>query len=69
MPLYEYRCRECAALFEVLQGMGEGSDGLSCPQCCSDGVERQLSTFAGMTAAASSAATAGSTSGCGSPFT
>ena len=68
MPLYEYRCRDCAALFEMLQGMGEGSDGLCCPQCGGAGVERQLSTFAGMTASTSAAA-AGSTSGCGSPFT
>ena len=68
MPLYEYRCRDCAALFEVLQSMGEGSDGLSCPRCGGDAVERQLSTFAGMTASASAAA-GGSTSACGSPFT
>ena len=46
MPLYEYRCEECGHRFEVLQRLGETSDGLVCPQCGRERPERQLSTFA-----------------------
>lgn len=69
MPLYEYRCEDCAERFEVLQSMGEGSEGLVCPTCGGGAVERQLSTFAGRSAASSPAAEACATPGCSSPFT
>ena len=46
MPLYEYSCSDCGHRFEVLQRMGEGSEGLKCPNCASAGVSKQLSTFA-----------------------
>ncbi len=46
MPLYEYRCQDCAHVFTRLQRVGAGSDGLSCPSCGSGRVERRLSTFA-----------------------
>lgn len=46
MPLYEYRCRECGHRFEILQRLGQGADGLECPQCGAPGVEKQFSTFA-----------------------
>lgn len=46
MPLYEYRCEQCAHDFEVLQRVGEGADGLSCPRCLQTGLKKQFSTFA-----------------------
>jgi len=61
MPLYEYRCRECAERFEVLQRLGAGADELSCPRCDGE-VERQHSTFAAHGASASSFA--GDFAGC-----
>lgn len=66
MPLYEYRCTDCRQSFEVLQSMGEGADGLSCPQCDSGEVERQLSTFSGMSSSESSTTRS---AGCAGPFT
>lgn len=33
MPIYEYVCTKCGRKLEVLQGMGEGSDGLVCGAC------------------------------------
>ena len=51
MPLYEYHCRCCGNSFEKLRRMQDGDLGLQCPDCHSEEVERQLSTFA--------------TSGCG----
>lgn len=69
MPLYEYTCRRCNEPFEVLQRMGEGSEGLTCPACGAPDPERRLSTFAA--ASSSSSASAGSCGrpGCGSGFT
>ena len=46
MPLYEYRCPQCDHRFEVLQRMGEGAEGLSCPACGTEKPVKQLSTFA-----------------------
>ena len=47
MPLYEYRCASCASRFEVLRRMGQGSEGVACPECGDERVEKQYSTFAG----------------------
>jgi putative FmdB family regulatory protein len=46
MPIYEYRCRDCGHRFEVLQRMGQGPEGLACPKCGVDELEKQYSTFA-----------------------
>ena len=51
MPLYEYRCEECSQVSEVLQRLGEGAEGLSCPACGSERLDRKLSTFAGRSSA------------------
>jgi putative FmdB family regulatory protein len=40
MPIYEYRCSECNAGFEVLV---RGSSAVSCPHCGSRSVEKLLS--------------------------
>ena len=44
MPLYEYVCRHCELKFEKL--VRRWGDSVACPECASDGVEKQLSTFA-----------------------
>lgn len=46
MPLYEYRCEDCDHRFEILQRIGEGSDGLTCPDCGEEHLVKQFSTFA-----------------------
>ncbi len=53
MPIYEYRCRACNCLFERLQSIGSGTTGIACPECESQKVERQLSTFASSTSTGS----------------
>jgi putative FmdB family regulatory protein len=45
MPLYEYRCRVCHRVFELLRRINDADDGLECPDCHSEAVERLLSTF------------------------
>ena len=51
MPLYEYHCAGCDSRFEVLQRVGEGSEGLECPSCGTTDVEKEYSTFAGSSGA------------------
>jgi putative FmdB family regulatory protein len=47
VPLYEYRCSICGRRFEVLQRVGEGPEGLTCPACGRSEIDREASTFAG----------------------
>ena len=46
MPVYEYRCQSCGEVFEILQRMGQGAEGLTCPSCGSEQLEKVFSTFA-----------------------
>lgn len=46
MPVYEYRCDTCGATFEMLRRMQDADRDLNCPECRSEEVKRQLSTFA-----------------------
>lgn len=62
MPLYEYRCRECGNRFEVLQRLGQGAEGLTCPKCGAQQLEKQYSTFASAGGTAQGGSAAG---GCG----
>lgn len=64
MPIYEYRCQDYGHRFEILQRLGEGSQGLACPRCTKKGPARQYSTFAAHSGAAAEACTP---KGCGAP--
>lgn len=68
MPLYEYQCSECGHRFEVLQRMGEGADGLTCPRCDAPRPEKKFSTFASSTGAGSGAGAAAAACGPGRGF-
>jgi len=67
MPIYEYRCQDCGNRFEILQRMGQGAEGLSCPECGEERVEKQYSTFASSTGESgrSDAPARGCGPGCG----
>lgn len=58
MPIYEYRCEDCDHGFEILQRLGEGSDGLACPSCGTERLAKQFSTFASAVNEASTGAQA-----------
>ena len=62
MPIYEYRCEQCGASFEVLQRVGEDGSHLRCPECGHEKVVKQFSAFA---TSGESAASGGGRS-CGS---
>jgi len=44
MPLFEYRCEDCGALFEKL--VSRVDTPVSCVQCQSNRVRKQFSVFA-----------------------
>ena len=46
MPIYEFRCRACAAKFEALRPMGDDGTTLRCPECGERRPEKRVSTFA-----------------------
>ncbi len=65
MPLYEYRCEECDNRFEILQRLGEGADGLTCPSCDAPRLEKMFSTFAAAGTEGSAAESASAACGQG----
>ena len=66
MPIYEYRCRGCGHQFEILQRLGQGPEGLACPKCGADQLQKQYSTFASNTGNTGEAAGRGCAApGCG----
>ncbi|NWG14953.1 MAG: zinc ribbon domain-containing protein [Acidobacteria bacterium] len=67
MPIYEYRCADCADRFDVLLRT-MNADGVKCPSCGSTRVTRLVSTFAvshGLTPCGSRASEAAPSCGLG----
>ena len=69
MPLYEYQCKNCGHRLEILQRLGEGSEGLFCPSCGEAELEKQFSTFASSASTGSGDVAARAGCGGGSGFT
>lgn len=44
MPIFEYRCNACGALFEAI--VHASSSTPECPKCSGSDLEKQLSVFA-----------------------
>lgn len=51
MPIFEYTCSQCGHCFESLILSKEGLDKVSCPNCESRSVDKQLSVFSPSVAA------------------
>jgi putative FmdB family regulatory protein len=62
MPIYEFRCRKCEKVFEVLFFSISEKREVFCPECNSDQVEKLMSVFGGKFGNTSS-----SCSSCSSP--
>ncbi len=45
MPIYEYRCKKCGKVFEVLFRSRDEKLKVSCPSCQSEKAEKLLSVF------------------------
>ena len=67
MPIYEYKCADCGALFGVLRRMNEADNPIPCERCDGPHTSRALSRFAAYSHSTSgeSRAVAGG-DGCGS---
>ena len=69
MPIYEYKCRECDLVFEVLKRSRlSESDAERCPGCGGEETDKLYSSFAGMVPVAAGGGgcpSAGSGGGCG----
>ena len=66
MPLYEYRCQECNALFEAIVASSESTEAVHCKQCNSTNVKKTLSAASFRISSGSSSIPAGALSGCSS---
>jgi len=47
MPIYEFKCRKCKHLFEVLFRSRDEKLSLACPECGSARTEKMISAFSG----------------------
>ncbi len=65
MPIYEYICKECGHKFDLLVASERYANSQHCPHCASDRLEKQFSTFATSSSAATKAGPACGNSGCG----
>jgi len=63
MPLYEYACRDCEKLFELLV---RGDEKPRCPHCHGRKLSKQLSVVSGHVAGGNGGAAA-QAGGCGLP--
>lgn len=45
MPIYEFHCKNCGEVFELLCKVGEDESKVICPECGADGVKRVMSRF------------------------
>jgi len=45
MPIFEFKCKKCGAVFESLCFRSSGEDRGPCPSCGADDSEKMLSTF------------------------
>ena len=67
MPIYEYKCRECDLVFELLKRSRMDEDSpVRCPGCGGEETEKLVSSFAGMVpvAAGGGCPSAGGGGGC-----
>ncbi|SHH10889.1 putative regulatory protein, FmdB family [Thermosyntropha lipolytica DSM 11003] len=67
MPIYEFKCAACGKKFDLLLSLKERDKKVKCPECSSDQVERQLSSFfaPGAGGASCTASSCAGCSGCG----
>jgi putative FmdB family regulatory protein len=68
MPIYEYKCRECELVFEVLKRSRSSEDEPEqCPDCGGDNTDKLFSSFAGMVPVAAGGGGCPSAGGGGCP--
>jgi putative FmdB family regulatory protein len=67
MPLYEFYCQSCDCCFEVRRSFSQGTEGVQCPDCAGDQVQRVFTPVAAFSSGSNGGVTAiGGAGGCGS---
>ncbi|MFC1512957.1 zinc ribbon domain-containing protein [Thermodesulfobacteriota bacterium] len=66
MPIHEFRCQECDALFEEILSTSEGTEGVVCKKCGSKLVKKTISTSSFKISGSGSSVPQGALSGCSS---
>ena len=64
MPIYEFDCQECGDSFESLVMSFTKIDGVTCPECKSENIQKKISTFAVQGNTSSSASFSTSAASC-----
>lgn len=64
MPLYEFRCKKCTEVFELLCRMGENGKTVACTKCGARGAKRLMSVFSAHVAGGSSSKALSGGSNC-----
>lgn len=59
MPIFEYQCEECRAVFERLTLRPQSTAQIACPQCGSAQTAKVFSTFSSLAGSSSSAGSPG----------
>ena len=66
MPIYEFRCQECLALFESLVTSCDAVMDVTCKKCGSTNIQKTISAASYRLSTGSSRIPAGALSGCSS---
>ncbi len=66
MPIYEFRCQECKALFESLVTSCDAVRDVTCKKCGSANIQKTISAASYRLSSGSSSIPAGALSGCAS---
>lgn len=45
MPIYEYECSQCAHEFEMIHGVLDRGEKVTCPKCGASNPQRMMSAF------------------------
>ncbi len=45
MPVFNYKCNSCGKDFDLLTGVGENREEQVCPDCKSDDIQKNYSSF------------------------
>ncbi|MBU1406514.1 MAG: zinc ribbon domain-containing protein [Proteobacteria bacterium] len=64
MPIYEYRCQDCKALFETIVTSAEAATEVVCPKCSSSMVKKTISASSFRISSGSNSIPSGALSGC-----
>jgi putative FmdB family regulatory protein len=65
MPLYEYKCRSCGHVFDVIHRMSEDARDVPCPKCGTKDPVKQMSAVSSLTGAGGADTSSGGSCGPG----